>query len=99
MILLQGRDGHSPERGRHRCLTLCVNLHGAHMDPELRQPAIGARDPVDPVDHDRNGAVGMRRHRERRRRIRRTQNDHCGRTGAGHAEAGASDHRQAPART
>jgi hypothetical protein len=34
-------DRHVPERRRHRGLTLGVDLHGAHVDPELSQPAIG----------------------------------------------------------
>jgi hypothetical protein len=32
-------------------LTLCVDLHGAYANPELGEPAIRARDSVNPTDY------------------------------------------------
>jgi hypothetical protein len=51
-LALEGRDRHVPQRRSYRRLALRVDLHGTDVDPELRQPTIGAPDPINPVDHE-----------------------------------------------
>ena len=91
-------DGDWRERSRRRAPAAAGDLNGTRVDPELGETLVGARDAVEPADHDRHTSVGVTRDRERRRGVRRTQDDHRRRARAENAEACAADRPASQAR-